>query len=150
MRPFAGGARITMLDRIEMNIIAMPLKIALVSQSVFPVASLPNTTLALALAASGNLLACLDTMREECFDQPPSGRIIGVSRRERPDRVQMVGQDHDRIESEGMARTDSAKSLAQRSIRSVSKSDRRPSRLTVEKKLPPGMKLRRYAVTAGP
>jgi hypothetical protein len=113
MRPPACRPRMTVLDRIEVNVIAMPLEIALIPQGMFPVPPLPDAAFAFPLAAIRYPLACLDATREERLDQAPPRRIVCISRRQGPDSVQMVRQDHDRIERERMARPHIAKSFPQ-------------------------------------
>ncbi len=45
MRPVLHAIDVTMLDRIEMDVVNMANEVALVSQGMFPVAPLPNTPL---------------------------------------------------------------------------------------------------------
>ena len=50
-----------MLDRIEMNVIDVTLKIELVAQRVLPITSLPDPALAFAGAADGDTLPYAST-----------------------------------------------------------------------------------------
>jgi hypothetical protein len=115
MRPLDCHSRMTMLDRIEVNVIAVPLEIAFISQSVFPISPLPDAAFVFAFAANRNSLACLDATREECLDQAPPRRVVRISWRQSPDSMQMVRQHDDRIEHKGMAHPYIAKCFPQQS-----------------------------------
>ena len=93
-----------MFDRIEVDVITMPFKIDLVTQGVLPIPPLPDPAFRFALPARRATLAHLNASREFCFDQPPPSSEIRVARRQCPDRVQVVGQDHYRVQTERVAR----------------------------------------------
>jgi hypothetical protein len=46
MRPVFYALHKSMFDRVELDIIDVPLEILLIAQCVFPISSLPNTALA--------------------------------------------------------------------------------------------------------
>jgi hypothetical protein len=61
-----------MLYRIEVNVIAMPFEIDLVTQGVLPVASLPEATFAFGVATWRTRLTTRNTSGELSLDQPPT------------------------------------------------------------------------------
>jgi hypothetical protein len=69
----------TVLDRIEMDVIDVPLQVPLVTQRMLPISPLPDPPLAFGGAALGDPFASGQSMRKAAFGQPPAGRKIGVA-----------------------------------------------------------------------
>jgi hypothetical protein len=98
IRPVFHAPYVSMLDRVEMYVIDVPLEILLVAQRMFPVSSLPNTALASGGAARRNRFASGQGAGECRFDQAPAHGKIGVAFRQSPNRMKMLRQHHNRIE----------------------------------------------------
>ena len=92
-----------MLDWIEVNVIHVLSKIAVIADRVFPEAALPDAALALTRAASGNVFDRAPPTRECRLDEPPACGKIAVTRGQCPQRMKVVGQNHDRFDCEGLA-----------------------------------------------
>jgi hypothetical protein len=81
-----------MLRGIEVNVVDMALQVGIITNSMLPITTLPNSPL-----ASGNLAGAAEhvtakTARKSALDQAPAQRKIGLTRRQRPDGVQVVRQ----------------------------------------------------------
>ena len=98
-----------MLYRIEVNVIAMPFEIDLVTQGVLPVASLPDATFSFCLATWRAWLTASNSSGELSLDQPPTRREIRVARRQRPDGMEVIRQYYDGLDSKSVAGSDIAK-----------------------------------------
>jgi hypothetical protein len=92
-----------MLDRIEVDVIDVSLEIPLIADGVFPKSALPQPEFSIPMARDGSA-RFRDGVREPAFDQPPPIWVIRISRRQRHDDMQMVGQHHDRIDGERVRR----------------------------------------------
>jgi len=101
--PIARPGDITVLDRVVMNVIHMPLPIGFVPQVMLPEASLPDAPFPLC-ALRGPDAAHRDTGGEFAFDDHPSGGEIRIPLRQAPDGVQMIGQHHNGIDGKGLSR----------------------------------------------
>src|SRR5438105_3258543 len=94
----------TMFDRIPVDVIDAPLEIIFVADRVLPEPPLPDGSFT--TGDPGGALGALSTpggqesSREGFLDLGPSGGIVGVSARQTPDGVQVIGHQHprDRIE----------------------------------------------------
>ena len=109
MWPVASGSHQTMPHRIVVNIIDMRGVIGLVANHVLPEPSLPDGLLTLRKAARVSVdwrMGAHERLREPLLDETPSQRIFSVTLRERPDGVNMVGQDDERIDVEWMSSSD--------------------------------------------
>ncbi len=98
-----------MLYRIEVNVIAMPFEIDLVTQGVLPVASLLDATFAFGVATWRTRLTTRNTSGELSLDQPPTRGEIRVTRRQSPDRMEVIRQYYDGLDSKRVAGSDIAK-----------------------------------------
>jgi hypothetical protein len=107
-------------DRIEVDVIAMPLKIVLVTQGVLLVPPLPNPALSLAGTAGRDPFALGQTMRKSALDQPPPQREIRIA----------LGAASIVNGCQARTRRNAAR---HKSIRSVKRARRRSARLTVKK-----------------
>src|SRR5437763_1951424 len=87
IRPIAGPAHQSVLDRVEVHVVDVSLEILLIANGVFPKAPLPECVFAIAMAfdrhASGD-----KTMREMRLDPLPASGEIGIARWQRPDDMQ--------------------------------------------------------------
>jgi hypothetical protein len=81
--------------RIEVNVVDVTLKVALIAQRMLPKSALPNSPLAFAVPALRDLLMSWHAASEHRLDQAPARREIRVAFGQCPYRVQMIGQ-HDR------------------------------------------------------
>ena len=90
MRPVSYPLHQSVLHRIEVDIIDVPLEVLLIAQCVLPVASLPNAALAFGDPAGRNLFAGGESTREGRFDQAPAHGKIGVAVGQGLDRVEVV------------------------------------------------------------
>jgi hypothetical protein len=63
---------------------------------VFPIAALPDSPFAFRDLAGGSIGIDGQGARELAFDEAPTQRKVGVVRRERPDRVHVIGKNADR------------------------------------------------------
>src|ERR671922_1308734 len=89
-----------MLARIELAIINVAAVIPSVADQVLPLAALPNATLAAGLAHEVAPFAVRNTLRKPRPNQAPSHREIRVISRQRPDGMDMIGQDNHRPNAE--------------------------------------------------
>src|SRR5262245_5257826 len=88
--PILHSRYMAVLHRIEVNVVGVALKIALVPYRVLPVSPLPNAPLILAVPAARNLLTLGQGSRELGLDQSPAQGEIGVSVGQCPDHMQML------------------------------------------------------------
>ena len=78
MWPIRSPCRITMLHRIEMDVIQVPLQITFIEDQSFPKTPLPYTALALAQSAGTDALAWRDLAGETRLDQHPARGAIAI------------------------------------------------------------------------
>src|SRR3990172_1913252 len=69
---------------------------------MFPISPLPDTALALVDAAFTSSLTGADPAREAGLDQHPACRIVTIFRRQRPDGMQMLRQNHEGVDVKRM------------------------------------------------
>lgn len=69
-RPIGGVRYISMLDRVDVHVIPAPLKIVFVADQVFPVATLPDTSLAFLPSRGGYTFADRNATWETGLDHP--------------------------------------------------------------------------------
>jgi hypothetical protein len=84
-----------------MNIVDVPLEISVISNGVLPKTTLPQRDLSIS-AAYDHRPRFHDGVRKSAFDEAQSIRVIRVAIRQRHDNVQVVRQDHNRIDRERM------------------------------------------------
>ena len=113
MRPFDGTRHIAMFHWIEVNVIDMMAEVPLVPNQVFPKTALPDAAFAAFDPACAPPFTGIDRTGESSFDPRPPGREIRVALRHRPDAVEVIGQNHDRIDVEWMSIPHRAKAIAQ-------------------------------------
>src|SRR5437879_238231 len=95
-----------MMNRIDVNVIEMPLEITLIADRVLPEACLPDALLALCaptLVSRGSAIG-FDVRACECFfDQTSTSRKVRVAIWQRPKRMQVVRKDNVAIELKWMS-----------------------------------------------
>jgi hypothetical protein len=89
-----------MLDGVVVDVIEVIIHVRLIVDGVFPKTSLPHATATLTTARVGSdLLGAADiepTPSEISFDPRPTQRVTIVTGRQSPDRVEMIGKQHNR------------------------------------------------------
>src|SRR5439155_2854474 len=102
MRPVGRIADMAVLHWIVMDVVEMPIEIIFVVNHVLPKPRLPNPVLSpFALSYPDLLLASANgdpVRRELLFDPRPPPRVIGIAGWQRPNRMQMLRQQHDRVD----------------------------------------------------
>jgi hypothetical protein len=96
-------------DRIEMDVIHMCGEVIVVAYAVLPKTPLPNSALLMARSSLRTTLISRKASGEDRLDQAPADREIVVTGRERPDTVEVVGQDYpgiDRKRADSVDRSD--------------------------------------------
>ena len=100
-------------DWIEMNIIHVCREVGIVADGMFPEPPLPDAALPVPLAYHGAALLRRQAAGKDALDHAPSRREVIVSRRQRPDAMQMVWQDDPGIDGERPGFVDGAHGRAQ-------------------------------------
>jgi hypothetical protein len=94
IRPIAGAFDQTMLYRVVMDVIEMPLVIPFIAQRMFGVITLPDAPPSVGNSGCRAGLFCSTQIKpglgEMFFDRAPALRIIGIARRQGPNGVQMI------------------------------------------------------------
>jgi hypothetical protein len=87
VRPIRDLGHVSMLDRIEMDVVHVPLQIPIVADGVLPITALPDSAFATCRLAccAGHLSR--ETARKSAFDQAPAQGKIRVAIWQRPDGV---------------------------------------------------------------
>ena len=86
-----------MFHGIEVNVVDMTLEIAVIANSVFPVTSLPQSKVAVAVTLHG--LSRGDRVGAEVpFDSPPPSGKIRVRLRQGEDCMEVIRQNYDRVD----------------------------------------------------
>jgi hypothetical protein len=101
MRPVAHVCGEAVLDRIEMDVVHMPLEIVIVADRVLPESPLPQCMFSVWVARDRHARSG-DGRREPALDELPPNRIVGIPLRQRHDDMQMVRQDNDGVDRKGM------------------------------------------------
>ena len=113
MRPIADARDQAVLDRIDITVLDVAAEILVVADQVFPKPTLPDASFAARKAHRASQLGLRNGFGEVDFDQPPTQRKIGVAGRQRPNRVDMIGQHHHGVDRKGVARPRKPRRLAQ-------------------------------------
>src|SRR5581483_4289932 len=109
IRPIRRARCVAVLDRIEVNVIAVGREIPLIANRMFPVTPLPDAAFAFGYAARRTVLPAGDPLRKFRFDQAPAQREVRISRRQRPDAVQVFRENDNRVDRKRMLSRDRAK-----------------------------------------
>lgn len=102
IRPIADPRDQPMFERIDVAIFNMPRVVSLIADQMLPEPPLPDAAFAARPANRADPFLFWQRFRKAALDQPPAGRKIAVAGWQRPDSVQMVGQDDKCVDSEGM------------------------------------------------
>ena len=116
-RPISRAASVAVFHRVVMDVIEAALKVLDVFQRVLPVFGLPDsaTTVTSASRRDG-LFKTTGSQPPFCelsLDPSHAFRVRGIPRRERPDAVTRVGQQHNRLDIEGSTALAFAKDFPQ-------------------------------------
>jgi hypothetical protein len=114
IRPIADAGDQAVLDRIDIAIRDVAAEILIVADQVFPKPALPDASFAARNAHRASRLGVGDGFRKDDFDQPPAQRKIGVDGRQRPNRMDMIGQHHHSVDRKRAARLRKPRRRAQR------------------------------------
>jgi hypothetical protein len=89
---FTNAGDQAVLDRIDVTVLDVAAEILIVADQVFPEPTLPDASFAVRNAHRTSPLGLGNGFGKVDFDQPPAQRKIGVAGRQRPNRVDMIGQ----------------------------------------------------------
>src|SRR5262245_62387371 len=103
-----------MLDRIDIAIFHVAAIVFIVSDQVFPEATLPDAALAARATNLAQLLDPRDGFRELDLDQSPARRKVGVTLGQGPDGVEMIRQHDESVDMKWMTLACAARRFAQR------------------------------------
>lgn len=102
IRPIASLLHITMFDRVPMNIIYVFFKITVISNLMFPKPPLPQSQLTSFLSRGRqwycNDVTCIQT--DFTFNHVPTHSVTSVMLWQCPDAMQMIRQQHKRLDCE--------------------------------------------------
>lgn len=112
--PIAHPRDQAVLERIDVAIRDMACIVGLIPDRMFPEPPLPNAALAARLPNGAQPFLFRQRFGKAGLDQSPPGREIAVVGWQRPNRVQMIRQDHESVDGEGMASPRRGDGLAQR------------------------------------
>jgi hypothetical protein len=113
MWPIVYATHQTVLYRIDITILDVPAEILLVAYQMFPKPTLPDAPFATLQADIATPLGLGNGLNKADFYQPPTQREVGVARWQRPNRVDVFGQYHHRVDRKRVACLDDAHCLAQ-------------------------------------
>ncbi|MFT3761358.1 MAG: hypothetical protein QM761_01865 [Pseudoxanthomonas sp.] len=85
----------TMLDRIDMDVIDIRRKIAFVAEHMLPITALPDATFAFRQTRQRPVFISGQCARDDRLDGSPAHGIVGAPGRQPPQAMQVVGQDDD-------------------------------------------------------
>ena len=141
-RPIPNGCGVSMLDRVEMDVIDPPSQIEFIADAMFPVATLPDAPLAATQPRHGSAFALLQSQAEVRLDAPPPGRVVRIVVGQRPDPVHVIRQHHPRHHRERSTRPLDRHAAAQQievsyqqivppSLQQIDREEPRPARCPV-------------------
>src|SRR6266702_5258483 len=113
IRPVAHTRDQPVLERVDDAIFDMADIVGFIADQMLPEAALPNAAFGARLANGTETFLLRQCFGRATFDQPPAGREIAVAGRQGPDRMQMIGQDDERVDVEGMTMTCRGDRIAQ-------------------------------------
>jgi hypothetical protein len=113
MRPIAHTRDQSVLDRIDAAIFDMAHVIGLVADQMLPEPTLPDAAFAAGRADGTEPFLFWQRPGKTALDEAPASREIAVAGRQRPDRMQVIWQDDERIDGEGMILPGRSDGLAQ-------------------------------------
>ena len=99
--------------RVVVDIVDMMFQVIIVYDQMFPIAAPPETTFAFRDTGSAPPLTQRYPFREYGFDVRPPHRKICITGRQRPQTMQMIRHNHDRINGERPRRMGNTERMAQ-------------------------------------
>lgn len=111
--PIRNARGVSMLDRIEVDVIEVAPEVVLVSDPVFPEATLPESTFPFRDPRGTPPFPRWHSHRECRFHIRPAHRVVHVAGRQRPEAVQVIRQHDDGIHDEWARDARSPKGLTQ-------------------------------------
>jgi hypothetical protein len=93
--PIADPCDMAVFDRIVVDVVDVPLKIGVVPDRMLPITALPDSSFTPRRLARRAPRSLVETTRKARLDQAPARWVVGVVGRQRPDGVEVVGQDAD-------------------------------------------------------
>jgi hypothetical protein len=92
--PVAYRIHMAVFDRIEVDVVNVTPQINVVTNRMFPVASLPDAPLTARTPDRRAIFRFRHAATEIRLDAAPPRRVIGIAFGQAPDAMQMLGQDH--------------------------------------------------------
>jgi len=102
-----------MLERIDVAVFDVTRIIRLVTDQMLPESALPDAAFVAGNANGTEPFLLWQRSREPALDQPPARGEIAITRRQLPDRMQMIREHDERVNREGMVLPRYGDSLAQ-------------------------------------
>ena len=102
-----------MFDGIEMNVFDVPREVLIVADGVLPEPPLPQCVFPIWMAFDGNAFGN-ELPGKATFDLTPTAGEIRVVRRQGEERMQVIGQDYNRVDIERIFSSRRAKRCAKR------------------------------------
>ena len=87
-----------MFHRIKMNVVEMTGVIQVIADRVFPISPLPDVPFAFGDSHGGLPLGLRYRFRKRDLDRFPTGGVVNIARRQRPDTVHVIRQHHPAID----------------------------------------------------
>ncbi len=109
-----GPGHQAVLDQVDVTILDVASEILMVADQVLPKPTLPDASFAARHAHRASPLGVGNRLGKIDFDQPPAQRKIGIAGRQRPNRVDMIGQHHHGVDRKRVARLREPRRRAQR------------------------------------
>jgi len=101
-----------MLERVDMDVVDVRGEVPLITQHMLPVARLPDPGLAPAIGSDRHA-ACPQVSGEQYLELADSRRVVLIASRQAHHQMQVLRQNHHRIDMKGPAQLRLAKALAQ-------------------------------------
>jgi hypothetical protein len=143
MRPIRRVLRQTVLDRVEMRAVHVSREVPLVTDRVLPVPPLPDAPLAASDHDGRSPFTGGQRFRERDLDRAPTTGEVGIAFRQGPQAVHVVGKEDPGVDAESALARTCRTASRNASFCITNRCERRSSRFTVKKNVPPGTRLRR-------
>ncbi len=101
-RPVDHVFHMAVFTRVVVDVIDMAGEVVIVTNPMLPITLLPDAAFSFALAARRYPFAVRQCPRKAALYQAPAQGKIGIARRQRAQRMQVIGQDYDGIDTPGM------------------------------------------------
>lgn len=101
------------LDRIEMDVIGVAFEVSFVTYQVFPEPTLPYSAFTFHASSGRQPFVFLNASRECRLDRMPAHGKVGIVLRQRPDAMQVVGENDRCVDDKGSFCPHLCKRLAQ-------------------------------------